>query len=84
MTSPRVISCVAIVGIATATDGAALPSDAKRKSWLVTDFVTVGAALTHAHFLMCVGKTQADLQDDFTRRVREREFPTCPPQQSAC
>jgi len=49
------------------------------KSWLVTDFVTLGNALTHAHFLMCLGKTQEQLEKDFARRVMERDFPTCPP-----
>jgi hypothetical protein len=47
--------------------------------WLVTDFVTLGSALTHAHYLMCNGNTYAELQKDFSRRVGEREFPTCPP-----
>jgi hypothetical protein len=70
----------AIASIAAATDVTALPTETKPKSWLVTDLVTVGAALTHVHFLMCVGKTRPDLQNDFARRVREREFPTCPPQ----
>lgn len=83
----------------------------KYKSWLVTDFVTLGSALTHAYFLMCVAKdakekkakqanearrpkqapetkqasarskkdVEADLKEDFARRVEEREFPTCPP-----
>jgi hypothetical protein len=51
----------------------------KPKSWLVTDFVTLGSALTHAYFLMCLGDTRDELKDDFARRVREREFPTCPP-----
>jgi hypothetical protein len=72
----------AVASIAAATDNTALPADTKRKSWLVTDFITLGAALTHAQFLMCVGKTQPELQNDFARRVREREFPTCPPQRS--
>lgn len=61
------------------------------KAWLVTDFVTLGTALTHAYFLMCHGKAEADLKaegrvnteqdlkEDFARRVGEREFPTCPP-----
>ena len=70
----------AVASIAAATDRAGLPPDARPRSWLVTDFVTLGAALTHAHFLMCLGKTQGDLANDFARRVREREFPTCPPQ----
>ncbi|MBR1223423.1 efflux RND transporter permease subunit [Bradyrhizobium sp. AUGA SZCCT0176] len=68
-----------------------MPQQHKPKSWLVTDFVTLGSALTHAYFLMCLGKTAADLKaegrlnteqdlkDDFARRVGEREFPTCPP-----
>jgi hypothetical protein len=51
----------------------------KYKSWLVTDFITLGNALTHAQFLMCVGGTADELDRDFKRRVREREFPTCPP-----
>jgi hypothetical protein len=51
------------------------------KSWLVTDFVTLGSALTHAYFLMCLGNTRDDLKEDFARRVQEREFPTCPPKQ---
>jgi hypothetical protein len=56
-------------------------SEKQYKSWLVTDFVTLGNALTHAHYLMCLGETREDLQKDFIRRVSEREFPTCPPKQ---
>lgn len=48
-------------------------------TWLVTDFVTLGAALTHAHYLMCKGDTEAELVANFKQRVKEREFPTCPP-----
>ena len=51
----------------------------KHKSRPVMDFVTVGSALTHALFLMCLGKTRDELKEDFARRVEEREFPTCPP-----
>src|SRR6185437_2525778 len=47
--------------------------------WLVTDFVSLGNALTHAHYLMCDGFAQTQLDKDFKRRVDEREFPTCPP-----
>ena len=47
--------------------------------WLVTDFVTLGSALTHAYYLMCNGHTYDELLRDFDRRVEEREFPTCPP-----
>jgi hypothetical protein len=90
-----------IASMAAAT--ADQPRDARQKSWLVTDFVTLGSALTHAYYLMCLDKTRAGLEDDieadvkadtepghqvdveaglkrdFARRVREREFPTCPP-----
>jgi hypothetical protein len=54
-------------------------SGEKRKSWLVTDFVTLGSALSHAVFLMCEGRSRGGLECDFARRVVEREFPTCPP-----
>ena len=53
--------------------------DEKTRAWLVTDFVTLGSPLTHALYLMCQGKTEQELQADFDRRTREREFPTCPP-----
>ncbi len=49
------------------------------RSWLVTDFVTMGCPLTHGKYLMCRGKTFGELARDFRRRVREREFPVCPP-----
>lgn len=56
------------------------------KAWLVTDFITLGSPLTHAHYLLCHGeknlgaiKGQEELIQDFARRVREREFPTCRP-----
>ena len=67
-----------IAHIAEATVGKPV-EERKHKSWLVTDFVTVGSALTHALFLMCLGKTRDELKEDFARRVEEREFPTCPP-----
>ncbi len=60
--------------------GAAGPEDGKLRSWLVTDFVTLGSPLTHALYLMCRGHKESELRQDFDRRVREREFPTCPPQ----
>jgi len=78
----------AVASIAAAAAAAKQPNQQpKYKSWLVTDFVTLGSALTHAYFLMCIGKSgkdldsEADLMGDFARRVREREFPTCPPKQ---
>ena len=49
------------------------------RSWLVTDFVTLGSPLAHAYYLMCNGKTEYELKQDFNRRVREFEFPKCPP-----
>jgi hypothetical protein len=52
-------------------------------AWLVTDFVTLGNALTHAHYLMCDGFTKRELDKDFARRVDEREFPTSPPMTAA-
>lgn len=69
----------ALARIAAATVNSSQPQTAK--SWLVTDFVTLGSALTHAYFLMCKGKTRDDLRADFARRTTEREFPTCPPTQ---
>jgi hypothetical protein len=54
--------------------------DREPKAWLVTDFVTMGSPLTHAKYLMCNGNTEDELEKDFQRRVREREFPTCPPE----
>jgi hypothetical protein len=76
----------AITQIAEASAGKAAE---EYKSWLVTDFVTLGSALTHAYFLMCLCKPgdkprtdlerRLELQADFARRVKEREFPTCPP-----
>jgi hypothetical protein len=52
----------------------------KLAAWLVTDFVTLGSPLTHAYYLMCDGRTEEELVDDFRRRVTQREFPTCPPE----
>jgi hypothetical protein len=80
----RTMARATIACIAAATEKH-LPTEQKHKSWLVTDFVTLGSALTHAYFLMCVGKpekvlkSEQDLKEDFARRVAEREFPTCPP-----
>jgi hypothetical protein len=89
--------------IASIEYAASQPHDGRpRKSWLVTDFVTLGSALTHAYYLMCLNKDAAldedieadvradietdpkddveiGLKRDFARRVREREFLTCPP-----
>ena len=52
---------------------------AKPKPWLVTDLVTLGSPLTHAYYLMCRGRTSAELEIDFKNRVRERDFLICPP-----
>jgi hypothetical protein len=55
-------------------------SDDGRKVWLVTDFITMGSPLTHAHYLMSRGRTADELSTDFKRRIKEREFPVCPPE----
>jgi hypothetical protein len=65
--------------IASIAAAAAEKPGQKPESWVVTDFITLGSALTHAQFLMCLGQTRSDLESDFARRVGEREFPTCPP-----
>jgi hypothetical protein len=49
------------------------------KTWLVTDFVTLGSPLTHGHYLLCRGDSAKALVEDFNRRIEEREFPVCPP-----
>jgi hypothetical protein len=41
--------------------------------WLISDFVTLGSPLTHAQLLLAKSK------EDFEQRIRQREFPTCPP-----
>jgi hypothetical protein len=66
--------------IAAYTVNSSNESDRERPTWLVTDFVTLGSPLTHAHYLMCDGKTEAELIANFQRRVTQREFPTCPPE----
>ena len=43
--------------------------------WKITDFVTLGSPLAHAQFLMAAGR------EDFEQRKKEREYPTCPPQE---
>lgn len=50
-------------------------SEAKAQGapWIVSDFITMGTALTHAEFLM------AESQSDLRARQRDRLLPTCPP-----
>ncbi len=43
--------------------------------WMISDFVTAGSPLTHARWLM-----NLDATTRFADLVRERSFPTCPPQ----
>jgi hypothetical protein len=43
--------------------------------WLITDFVTTGSPLAYAQWLL-----NADSRTGFDDLVRERTFPTCPPQ----
>jgi hypothetical protein len=66
--------------IAALTVNSSKLSDRKLPTWLVSDFVTLGSPLTHAYYLMCDGKTEAALVNDFERRVKQREFPVCPPE----
>ena len=69
MRALRVKARQAIASIAAA---ARLPaSERQYKSWLVTDFVTLGNALTHAHYLMCQGKNREDLEGFHTPRRRK-------------
>ena len=42
--------------------------------WKITDFVTLGSPLAHAAFLM------AENKDELKDRLRQREYPSCPPQ----
>jgi hypothetical protein len=42
--------------------------------WRITDLVTLGSPLTYADFLL------ADKLYPFSEKVKQREFPTCPPQ----
>ena len=48
-------------------------------AWLVTDFVTLGSPLTHAVYLIADENDGALIDDEFAKRIRERELPTCPP-----
>ena len=66
--------------IAAHTVNSAVESDHQRPTWLVTDFVTLGSPLTHAHYLMCDGRNDAELAANFQGRATQREFPTCPPE----
>jgi hypothetical protein len=59
--------------------GAVHPGDSELRTWLVTDFVTLGSPLTHAYYLMCKGGSAEQLKEDFEHRTHEREFPTSPP-----
>jgi hypothetical protein len=65
--------------IAAQTINSSIPSHQKRPAWLVTDFITLGSPLTHARYLMCDGNTEKELNENFERRVLQREFPVCPP-----
>jgi hypothetical protein len=65
--------------IAAQTVNSPIAADRKRQPWLVTDFITLGSPLTHARYLMCDGHTESELEQNFQRRVMQREFPLCPP-----
>ena len=45
----------------------------ERKSWLISDLITLGSPLTHGKLLM------ADSAADFKLRIEEREYPVSPP-----
>lgn len=60
-------------------EGHPMPGDESLRSWLVTDFVTLGSPLAHAPYLMCRGSTEDELTEDFRRKTSERELLTCPP-----
>ncbi|MGL5113690.1 MAG: hypothetical protein ACRC7C_00055 [Beijerinckiaceae bacterium] len=51
----------------------AMADGSGERRWLISDFVTMGAPLAHAPFLL------ARDVDDLKRRQAEREFPLCPP-----
>jgi hypothetical protein len=65
--------------IAAQTVNSSIPANQALPTWLVTDFVTLGSPLTHARYLMCDGSTESALNENFERRVTQREFPVCPP-----
>lgn len=50
--------------------------------WIVTDFISLGSPLSQSDFLLAEGSGSAALADNFGRKKREREFPTCPPSSS--
>lgn len=66
--------------IAAQTVNSSNLANQKQPTWLVSDFITLGSPLTHAYYLMCDGKTEVKLVSDFRRRVKQREFPVCPPE----
>ena len=43
------------------------------RPWIISDFITLGSPLNHGHFLL------ANSEDDFNKRIKDREFSTCPP-----
>lgn len=45
----------------------------QQNPWLISDFVTMGSPLAHAPMLM------ARTAEEFSRKLLEREFPSCPP-----
>lgn len=41
--------------------------------WLVSDFISMGSPLAHAKFLL------AGNDEEFAKRIKDREYPACPP-----
>jgi len=50
--------------------------DPPPKRWVVSDLITLGSPLAYGRFLLAGGR------NDFERKVRLRELPTCPPDRS--
>ena len=73
---------VRVIAQAVEQNAAGKERDARReraRSWLVTDFVTLGSPLTHALYLMSHGKNDREARTAFCRNQQERQYPRCPP-----
>jgi hypothetical protein len=56
------MACIVDAGQAARAAAQSADQDDGPKAWLVTDFVTLGSPLTHAHYLMCRVTNRAVLQ----------------------
>lgn len=50
----------------------------KTVPWLISDFITLGSPLAHGTFLL------ANSREEFKTRKKDRELPTCPPEEDPC